>query len=102
MFSTLKLISSGVSTIGSVKSLIDSCSLHLFYRSNQGEIIELNWRKVESIVKFLFNTFREDGIITILVKVPTLQKLKETSMHIALHLVQKYYAMLGQIITSYD
>lgn len=69
MISTIKLISAGVSTVGNIykninnfkkflgtiKTLLDNCSIHLFYRDNIGNIIELFWKKVfKNILKFYY------------------------------------------------
>jgi hypothetical protein len=60
MFSTLKVISTGVSTVGVVKRLMDECSIHLFYKSSEGEIFELSWR----LVSDEYNLFRLHSILS--------------------------------------
>lgn len=52
MISTLKLISSSVSTLAAAKTLVDNCTIHLFYKSEEGEIFELQWKLVRLIIKF--------------------------------------------------
>jgi len=43
MFATVRLLSTGISTIGTVKALYDNFSQHLFFRDEIGNIFEVSW-----------------------------------------------------------